>query len=64
VSLPTYHDMSATFPAKLLVSAIPLLLLLLGANMSTGALFHEEMSETTSIGVSGWVISEGVLAQW
>jgi hypothetical protein len=26
--------------------------LLLGANMSTGALFHDEMSETTGVGVT------------
>jgi hypothetical protein len=32
--------------------------------MSTRALFYDEMSETTSIGVSGWVILERVLAQW
>jgi hypothetical protein len=32
--------------------------------MSTGALFHDEMSETTSVGMSGWVISERVLARW
>jgi hypothetical protein len=28
--------------------------------MSTGALFHDEMSETTGGGVSDWVISERV----
>jgi hypothetical protein len=38
--------------------------LLLWANMSTGALFHDEMSETTDVGMSGWVISERVLARW
>ena len=32
--------------------------------MSTGALFHDEMSETTDVGMSGWVISERVLARW
>ena len=32
--------------------------------MSTRALFHDEMSETTGVGVSDWVISEQVLARW
>jgi len=32
--------------------------------MSTGALFHDEMSKTTSFGVSDWVISERVLTRW
>ena len=32
--------------------------------MSTGALFHDEISETTIVGVSGWVLSERVLARW
>jgi hypothetical protein len=32
--------------------------------MSTGALFHDEMSETTGIGMYDWVISERVLARW
>jgi len=32
--------------------------------MSTGALFHDEMSETTGVGVSDWVILERVLARW
>ena len=31
--------------------------------MSTGALFHDEMSETTGVGMSDWVISEQVLAR-
>ena len=39
-------------------------LLLLEANMSTGALFHDEMSETTGVGVSNWVILERVLTRW
>ena len=32
--------------------------------MSTGALFHDEMSETTGIGVSLLMLSERVLARW
>ena len=32
--------------------------------MSTGALFHDEMSETTGVVVSDWVISERVLVRW
>jgi hypothetical protein len=32
--------------------------------MSTRALFHDEIAETTGIGVSGFVISERVLARW
>ena len=32
--------------------------------MSTRALFHNEMYESTAVGVSGFVISERVLAQW
>jgi hypothetical protein len=32
--------------------------------MSTGALFRDEMSETTGVGVPDWVISEQVLARW
>ena len=38
--------------------------MLLGANMSTRALFYDEMSETTGVGVSDWVILERVLARW
>ena len=34
--------------------------LALGANMSTGALFHDEMSRTTSIGESNWVIAMAI----
>jgi hypothetical protein len=30
--------------------------------MSKGALFHDEMSKTTGVGVSNWVILEEVLA--
>jgi hypothetical protein len=32
--------------------------------MSTGALFHDEMSVPTSVGVSGWVILERVITRW
>ncbi len=32
--------------------------------MSTGALFHDEMSETTGVGVSLLMLSERVLARW
>ena len=32
--------------------------------MSTRALFYDEMSETTGVGVSDWVILERVLARW
>ncbi len=32
--------------------------------MSTGALFQDEISKTTGVGVSDWVISERVLARW
>jgi hypothetical protein len=32
--------------------------------MSTGALFYDEMSKTTGVGVSDWVILERMLAQW
>jgi hypothetical protein len=33
--------------------------------MSTGAFFQDEMSKTTGVGVSDWVLSEQVvLAQW
>jgi len=32
--------------------------------MSTGALFHDEMSEPTGLGVSGFIISEQLLARW
>ena len=32
--------------------------------MSTRVLFHDEMSETTSIGMSDWAIWERVLARW
>ena len=39
-------------------------LLLLGGNMSSGALFHDEMSKTTDVGVSDWVISERLLTRW
>ena len=39
-------------------------LLLLRSNKSTRALFHDEMSETTGVGMSYWVISEQVLARW
>ncbi len=32
--------------------------------MSTGALFRDDMSETTGVGVSDWVILERVLTWW
>jgi hypothetical protein len=32
--------------------------------MSTGALFHDEMSETTGVGMSVLLITEQVLARW
>ena len=32
--------------------------------MSTRALFHDEIEETTGAGVSDWVLSEQVLARW
>ena len=32
--------------------------------MSTGALFHDEKSKTTGVGMSDWVISERVLPRW
>jgi hypothetical protein len=32
--------------------------------MSTGALFHNEMSKTTGVGMSILVIPERVLARW
>jgi hypothetical protein len=38
--------------------------LLLGANISTGALFHDEIAETTGVGVSLLMLSEQLLAQW
>ena len=32
--------------------------------MSTGALFHDEIAETTGVGVSLLMLSERVLARW
>ncbi len=32
--------------------------------MSTRSLFHDELSKTTGVGVSDWVIAEQVLTRW